>query len=202
MKTWRWTLERMFVSHGEDREERWMALLCLWERSCHHNHFTALFPGPPGWAGARRELLDFMVQGEINRGLGGRHSIQSNQCPPRPSPPHFLRAGCPSCCPANSVKALKALRKELSVTSFCAQAIWSGYISNAGSDVKESLLHNASSLFMYKHCITEHLRVLAYWLEALLLCRLCIGLCVVIQVIGRQVIRMLWTMIRMLLLTL
>jgi len=24
-----------------------------------HNHFTALFPGPPGWAGARRELLDF-----------------------------------------------------------------------------------------------------------------------------------------------
>jgi len=33
-----------------------------------HNHFTALFPGPPAWAGARRELLDFMVQGEINRG--------------------------------------------------------------------------------------------------------------------------------------
>ena len=34
----------------------------------HHNHFTALFPGPPGWAGARRGLLDFMVQGKINRG--------------------------------------------------------------------------------------------------------------------------------------
>jgi len=30
--------------------------------------FTALFSGPPGWAGARRELLDFMVQGKINRG--------------------------------------------------------------------------------------------------------------------------------------
>jgi len=29
----------------------------------HHNHFTALFPEPPGWTGARRELLDFMVQG-------------------------------------------------------------------------------------------------------------------------------------------
>jgi len=26
-----------------------------------HNHFTALFPGPPGSASARRELLDFMV---------------------------------------------------------------------------------------------------------------------------------------------
>jgi len=24
-----------------------------------HNHFTALFPGPPGWAGDRRELLDY-----------------------------------------------------------------------------------------------------------------------------------------------
>jgi len=34
----------------------------------HHNRFTALFPEPTGWAGARRELLDFMVQGKINRG--------------------------------------------------------------------------------------------------------------------------------------
>jgi len=56
----------------------------------HHNHFTALFLGPSGWAGARRELLDFMVQGEINRGrhidhLAGCHSIQTNQCPPPPS---------------------------------------------------------------------------------------------------------------------
>jgi len=24
----------------------------------HHNRFMALFPGPPGWAGARRKLLD------------------------------------------------------------------------------------------------------------------------------------------------
>jgi len=30
----------------------------------HHNHFTALFPALPGLAGARRELLDFMVQGK------------------------------------------------------------------------------------------------------------------------------------------
>jgi len=47
----------------------------------HHNCFTDLFPGPPGWAGARRELLDFMMQGKINRGRHtdhptGRHSIQ------------------------------------------------------------------------------------------------------------------------------
>jgi len=51
----------------------------------------ALFPGPPWWAGARRELLDFMVQGKINRrrhadNPDGRHSIRTSQCPPPPSP--------------------------------------------------------------------------------------------------------------------
>jgi len=45
----------------------------------------------PGWADARRELLDFMVQGKINKGRHtnhptGRHSIRTNQCPPPPSP--------------------------------------------------------------------------------------------------------------------
>ena len=37
----------------------------------------------------------------------GRHSIRTNQCPPPPSP-IFLQAGCPSCRPTDSVKALKA----------------------------------------------------------------------------------------------
>jgi len=44
-----------------------------------HNRFTALFPGPSGWAGARRELLDFMVQWEIN-------TDHPAGCPPPPSP--------------------------------------------------------------------------------------------------------------------
>ena len=62
----------------------------------HHNRFTALFPGPPGWAGARRELLDFMVQGKINRGRhtdhpAEHHSIRTNQCPPLHSPHIFYR---------------------------------------------------------------------------------------------------------------
>ena len=74
--------------------------------------FYGPLPGPPGWAGARRELLDFMVQRKINRGShtdhpAGRHSIRTNQCSPPPSP-IFLQAGCPSCRPTNSVKALKA----------------------------------------------------------------------------------------------
>jgi len=65
-----------------------------------HNRFTALFPGPPGWAGGRRELLDFMVQGKINRGRhtdhpAGRHSSRTNQCPPPPSPPIFFAGQMP-----------------------------------------------------------------------------------------------------------
>jgi len=58
--------------------------------------FNGLFPGPSGWTGVRRELLDFMVQGKINRGRhtdhpAGRHSIRTNQCPTPPSPHFFYR---------------------------------------------------------------------------------------------------------------
>ena len=66
----------------------------LWTITPHHNRFMALFQGPPRWASARRELLNFMVQGKIKRGRhtdhpAGHHSIQTNQCPPPPSTPFF-----------------------------------------------------------------------------------------------------------------
>jgi len=69
-----------------------------------HNRFMAIFLEPSGWAGARRELLDFMVQGKINTGRHTDHpavchSIRTKQCPPPPSPPFSLQAGCPSCRP-------------------------------------------------------------------------------------------------------
>ena len=57
----------------------------------HHNHFTALFPGPPGWAGARRELLDLWCKGRLTEAytltirLGATPS-GLNQYPPLPSP--------------------------------------------------------------------------------------------------------------------
>jgi len=66
----------------------------------HHHHTTTVlrpfFLRPPRWPSARRELLDFMVQGEINRGRhtdhpAGCHSIRTNQCPPPPSPHIFYR---------------------------------------------------------------------------------------------------------------
>jgi len=58
--------------------------------------FYSPFPGPLGWAGARRELLDFMVQGKINRGRhsdhpDGRHSIWTKQC----ASPNFFTGRMP-----------------------------------------------------------------------------------------------------------
>jgi len=69
-----------------------------------HNHFTA---------GARRELLYFMVQGKINRGRNtdhpaGRHSIRTNQCLPPPSPHIFYK---PDALPAAQPTASKHWRQ-------------------------------------------------------------------------------------------
>jgi len=79
----------------------------------HHNRFMALFLGPPGWAGARREILDFMVQAKINRGRltdhpAGCHSIRTNECPPPPSPHIFYR---PDALPAAQPTASKHWRQ-------------------------------------------------------------------------------------------
>jgi len=72
-----------------------------------HNRFMALFPGPPRSASARRELLDFMVQGKINRGRhtdhpAGHHSIRTNQCPPPPSPIVYRLDALPAAQPTAS----------------------------------------------------------------------------------------------------
>ena len=59
----------------------------------------------------------FMVQGKTNRGRhtdnpAGRHSIQTNQCQPPPSPT-FITGRMPFLQPTNSVKALKANKTNL-----------------------------------------------------------------------------------------
>ena len=79
----------------------------------HHNRFIALYPGPPGWAGASRELLDFMVQGKINTGRyidrrAACHSIHTKQCPHPPSPPIFYR---PDALPADQPTVSKHRRQ-------------------------------------------------------------------------------------------
>jgi len=77
-----------------------------------HIRFTALFPGPPRWAGARRELLDFMVQGKINRGRctdhpAGHHSTRTNQCHLH-HPINYRPDALPAAPPTEALKATSA----------------------------------------------------------------------------------------------
>jgi len=58
--------------------------------------FYGPFQGSPGWAGARRELLDLWCKGKLTGGRhtdhpAGRHSIRPKQCPPPSSPMFFYR---------------------------------------------------------------------------------------------------------------
>jgi len=71
-----------------------------WVLNHNHHHTITIygaFPGPSGWAGARRKLLlDFMVLGRTARGRhtdnpGGRHSIQTKQQSTSINPPFLHR---------------------------------------------------------------------------------------------------------------
>jgi len=93
----------------------------------HHNRFTAPSPGPPGWAGVRREPMDFMVQGKINRGRhtdhpAGRHSIQTNQCPPPPSPIFYRPDALPATQPTVS-KHWRQLHQTSSLSKILTLAL-------------------------------------------------------------------------------
>jgi len=106
----------------------------------HHNRFTALFPGPPGWAGARRELLHFMVQGKINRGRhtdhpDGCHSIRTKQCPPPPSPIFYRPDALPAAQPTVSYKLLLTIPLDSILIWSEAQLLWHNPLES------QSLLH-------------------------------------------------------------
>jgi len=92
-------------------------LLVFWYMDTHtHTRLTALCPGLPRWAGARKvKPIWILLKQETVSGSGISWAI----CKSAPrfrhitvlAPHHssFLQAGCPSCHPTNSVKALKAL---------------------------------------------------------------------------------------------
>ena len=82
-----------------------------------HTCLTALYPGLPGWAGTRKENpIWILLKQETVSGSGIRWAICKSASRSRqittPAPHHsvFLQDGCPSCCPTNSVKALKACK--------------------------------------------------------------------------------------------
>ena len=80
-----------------------------------HTHLTALCPELPGSAGTRKVIpIGILLKQETVTGSGISWTICKSASRSRqittPAPHHsaFLRAGCPSCRPTNSVKALKA----------------------------------------------------------------------------------------------
>ena len=82
-----------------------------------HTRLTALCPGLPGWAGTRKvEPIWILLKQETVIGSGISWAIGKSA--PRyrqittPASHHsgFLQAGCPSCRPTDSVKALNAHR--------------------------------------------------------------------------------------------
>ena len=90
-----------------------------------YTSLTALFPGLSGSAGTRKvKPVRILLKQEIVSGSGISWAIcKSAPCSRQittPAPHHsvFLQAGCPSCHPTNSVKALKAplkwIRKQIS----------------------------------------------------------------------------------------
>jgi len=68
-----------------------------------------------GWVSPPPVFWIFMDQGKIMEAevptvrVGATPTGQ--MAPPSPQPPSFLQAGCPSCCPTNSVKAPVKLKE-------------------------------------------------------------------------------------------
>ena len=84
-----------------------------------HARLTALCPGLPRWAGTRKvKPIWILLKQETVSGSGINWAICKSAPRSRqitmPAPHHsvFLQAGCPSCRPTKSVKALKALSTE------------------------------------------------------------------------------------------
>ena len=86
-------------------------LTAITHTHAHHNHFTALFPGHPGEPVPEENFWTLWCKGRLTE--ADRPTIRLGATPSGLTsahlhhPPIFLQAGCPSCRPTNSVKALK-----------------------------------------------------------------------------------------------
>ena len=91
--------------------------VCVLQGHAHtHTHLTALCPGLPGWVGARKvKPIWILLKQETVSGSGISWAIRKfaplfrQITMPASHYSVFLQAGCPSCRPTNSVKALNAV---------------------------------------------------------------------------------------------
>ena len=90
-----------------------------------HTRLTALFPGLPGWAGTRKvkPIWILLKQETVSSWAICKSASRSRQItmPVLHHSKVFLQAGCPSCRPTTSVKALKAVETVLLFVYFCYQ---------------------------------------------------------------------------------
>ena len=84
-----------------------------------HTRLKALCPGLPGWAGTRKvKPIWILLKQETVSGSSTSWAICKSAPRSRqitmPVPHHsvFLQAGCPSCRPTNSIKALHTAKKK------------------------------------------------------------------------------------------
>ena len=102
--------------HHSVNKKKTFSQYCKSERLCTRTHpFNGPFPGLPGSAGTRKvKPIWILLKQETVSGSGISWAICKSASRSRqitmPVPNHssFLQAGCPSCRPTNSVKALKA----------------------------------------------------------------------------------------------
>ena len=97
------------------RKPQTWVLTHVCSRICYTHPFNGPFLRLPGWAGTRKvKPIWILLKQETVSGSGSSWAICKSAPRSRqittPAPQHsvFLQARCPSCCPTNSVKALKA----------------------------------------------------------------------------------------------
>ena len=143
----------------------------------------ALFRGPPGWVSARRELLDFIVQGKINRGRhtdhpAGRHAIRTNQCLLPPSPHIFCRPDVLPPAQPTASKHWRLRRLYVYLLSPLKSQLCPLRCDNIIVLVCNSFVHPLLQFHPLVHCTTSELSWMSYQNCSVLCCVL--QLCTVV----------------------
>jgi len=128
-----------------------------------NTRLTALFPGLPGWAGTRKvKPIWILLKQTTVSGSGINWAVCKSASRSRqittPALHHcFLQAGCPSCRPTNSVKALKA-NHTLVIESKQNICIVSHKEFISKTDITPAILSRASVTWMCNFIVRQRHR--------------------------------------------